>query len=175
MADAVTALSCPEHGSGCVLQVVTAPRGEVDAPLAHKAWLTEFMVARPGDAVREMRHTSSADAPSRLLLGELIVMPATAEGRINWLERRAERLEAAHDADVTTVADLTAKLAALNARMAEEEATTSRLADQVGDSWHAVGDERLERAHADRGLRDAVDRLEAFVTRRKRWKKAWDG
>lgn len=173
MAETLTAIACPKHGTGCVLSVVTAPKDEVEFPISPESWLLEFAQARPHYRIKEMRHDPATLTGAGLLSGDLITVPKTAEGRINWLEKRAQRYEEAAgelefkltemDRDLRSVRSHSFKVAENYERHREQYVDTTRQASHdLGLALVAVGE-----------LQEQVERLEKFVTRKRRWRKKW--
>ena len=173
MAETLTAIACPKHGTGCVLSVVTAPKEEVEFPISPESWLLEFTQARPHYRIKELRHDPATLTGAGLLSGDLITVPKTAEGRINWLEKRAKRYEEA----ATEIED---KLTLVERGLASAQSHSFKVAELYARHREQYTAERGELLR-DLGLalvtagelQEQVERLEQFVTRKRRWKKKW--
>lgn len=174
MSERRTAINCPQHGD-CVCVLVSVPEGELGErralklPQHYTPWLRAH-----GELIIAVEHSPAPPHPDGLLVGDLIIAPKDIGPRMT----RAEALQTLHTQALAThgteLATTKHDVENLETDVDHLEVDQRLALEDSRNTRAALLNELAKRDRTIAGLTAHTARLEAFVTRRKRWRKKWD-
>ena len=166
-----TAITCPQHSS-CVCMFISVPKAELNGrrPLRLPDEYRDWVAAQTGVVVAVEHHPSPTN-PDGLLVGDLIIAPRDIGDRTLEAERGLARHQKVLEQQGTSISSVNSVAYSARSDLMQLRADFVRARREHAE-WHE-GMAQIA-AYEKRILQHRLDELEAFVTRRKRWKKKWD-
>jgi hypothetical protein len=148
-----------------VVVFISAPREELgdrkelSLPHEYEPWVRKL-----DEIVYQVEHHEAAPTPDALLVGEVIIAPKDIAGRMKYAERWREAHEIEHFEQDEAVDD----------RLYGGAERDKLMAGQIDRLDRGEADDFYDLAIENDRLTDELTRLQDFVTRKPRFKRAWE-